>query len=71
MTSTGWKVRPSLNGKSGIQQVDQSSQRQGDHLEGDSTSLGDRQKGLELGWCQWQQKGVNSWEELFRKIIGI
>lgn len=33
MTSTGWNVGPSPNGKSGIQQVVQSSQGQGDHLE--------------------------------------
>lgn len=62
MTSTGWNVGPSPDGKSGIQQVDQSSQGQGD-----STSLGEGCKGTELEWCQWQQKGISSWERTFQK----
>lgn len=64
MTSVGWNVGLSPDGKSGIQQVDQSSQGQGD-----SISLGgDGCKRSELEWYQWQQKGINSWE---RKIISI
>lgn len=53
MTSTGWNVRPSPNGNSGIQQVDQSSQGQGDHLEGiPPVQLKDKK---DLNW-----DGVNS-----------
>lgn len=62
MNSTGWNVGRSPDGKSGIQQVDQSSQGQGD-----STSLGDGCKGSELEWYQWQQKGINTWERTLQK----
>lgn len=40
---------------------------QEDRLEGHSTSPGDEWKRSELGWCQWQQKGANNWEELLEK----